>query len=152
MDKFITKDSGQRKEFCTGMQRDADSDKPRFDLIMPFDLPYEQQMLTRWANLMKRGAQKYSARNWEKASTQEELDRFMESAFRHFIQWFTGETDEDHAVAVMFNITGAEYVKWKRRNIKYETKYFVGVDPIDLPDVHDDIAFTEFDYENLQRT
>jgi hypothetical protein len=103
---FETKDSGTRKEFSTGMLRDADNGKLRFDLIY---LP----MLERWAGLMTRGAQKYSARNWEKAETQEELDRFVESAFRHFYQWITGETDEDHAAAVWFNICGAEMVKEK---------------------------------------
>jgi hypothetical protein len=29
------------------------------------------------------------------------------------MQWFFGENDEDHAAAVFFNITGAEYVKEK---------------------------------------
>lgn len=111
MDNFTTKDSGERVEFSTGMQRDTSKSKARFDLITPKNIPYEKQMLTRWAELMARGAEKYNARNWEKASTQEEIDRFKESAFRHFMQWFFGENDEDHAAAVFFNITGAEYTK-----------------------------------------
>jgi len=61
---------------------------------------------------MARGAEKYDARNWEKASTIDELERFMESAFRHFVQWYMGADDwEDHAAAVYFNIQGAEFVK-----------------------------------------
>lgn len=115
---FETKDSGERTEFSTGMQRDLSKDKPRFDLIMPLQVPYKEQLLTRWAELMARGAEKYNARNWEKAETVEELDRFMESAFRHFMQWFNGEDEEDHCVAVFFNITGAEYVKYKMRQNK----------------------------------
>jgi hypothetical protein len=111
MDNFTTKDSGERVEFSTGMQRDTSKSKARFDLITPKNIPYEKQMLTRWAELMARGAEKYNARNWEKANTQEEIDRFKESAFRHFMQWFFGENDEDHAAAVLFNITGAEYTK-----------------------------------------
>lgn len=111
--KYETKDSGKRKEFSTGMQRDTSESKPRFDLIMPLDVPYNEQLFTRLAELMGRGAIKYNDRNWEKASTQEELDRFKESAFRHFIQWFSGEVDEDHAAAVLFNIQGAEFVKYK---------------------------------------
>lgn len=106
MNKFITKDSGKRITFKSGMNRDIQSDKPRYDLIY---LP----MLKRWAELMGRGANKYGERNWEKASSQEELNRFKESAFRHFIQWIEGETDEDHGVAVFFNISGAEMVKQK---------------------------------------
>lgn len=113
LDGFETKDSGKRVEFSTGMQRDTNETKPRFDLITPLDLPFKEQMLTRWANLMQRGAKKYKARNWEKASTQEELDRFKDSAFRHLMQWLCGETDEDHAAAVFFNISGAEMVKSK---------------------------------------
>ena len=110
---FVIKDSGKRKEFPTGMQRDVTDNKPRFDLIMPECLNFDKQMLTRWAKHMEGGAKKYSERNWEKASTQEELNRFKESALRHLIQWYCGEEDEDHAAAVFFNISGAEMVKVK---------------------------------------
>lgn len=106
--KFTTKDSGKRKVFSTGMNRDTNESKLRYDLIIP--LGVENHMLKRWAGLMARGAQKYTARNWEKAKTQEEYDRFRESAIRHFMQWFDGDTDEDHAAAVFFNISGAEMV------------------------------------------
>lgn len=112
---FSTKDSGKRQEFSTGMKRDVQENKPRFDLIMPLEVPFDEQILTRWAKLMDRGASKYDARNWEKASTPEELERFKASAARHFMQWMCGESDEDHAVAVMFNIQGAEYVKRQLR-------------------------------------
>jgi len=54
---------------------------------------------------------KPGVRNWMKASGEAELERFKQSAFRHFIQWMRGDTDEDHGAAVMFNINGAEYVK-----------------------------------------
>lgn len=113
MSEFTTKDSGEHMEFSTGMKRDVTKNKPRFDLIAPLDLPFKDQMLTRWANLMARGAEKYTARNWEKAETKEELDRFKESAFRHFMQWFCDEVDEDHAAAVWFNIMGYESTKYK---------------------------------------
>lgn len=106
MSEFKTKDSGKRVTFATGMNRDVSSDKPRYDLIYT-------PLLLRWAELMGRGAVKYGERNWEKASTQEELNRFRESAFRHFMQWFDGESTEDHAAAVIFNLGGAEMVKTK---------------------------------------
>jgi hypothetical protein len=106
MAEFKTKDSGKRITYSTGMNRDINDGKPRYDLIY---VP----MLKRWAELMQRGAVKYGARNWEKASTQEELERFKDSAFRHFVQWFSGQEDEDHAAAVLFNISGAEMVKSK---------------------------------------
>lgn len=103
---FVTKSTGQSKMFTSGMQRDISDEKPRYDLLPLF-------MLKRWAELMGRGAKRYGERNWEKAKGEEELARFKESAFRHFIQWFDGENDEDHGAAVMFNISGAEMVKNK---------------------------------------
>jgi hypothetical protein len=102
-----------RVEFQSGMVRDGTKDKPRFDLVTPVCIPYEEQMLTRWAKHMAKGAAHYSERNWEKAEGDAELTRFKESAFRHFMQWFFNENDEDHASAVFFNITGFEMVKSK---------------------------------------
>jgi hypothetical protein len=113
MTKFQTKDSGKRAEFESGMVRDTEEGKARFDLTIPKGVPYSHQMQTRLAELMARGAEKYDARNWEKASGQVELDRYESSAYRHFMQWINGETDEDHAAAVMFNLIAAETVKYK---------------------------------------
>jgi hypothetical protein len=113
---YITKDSGKRVKFESGMKRDADNSKARFDLIIPLGIPYDQQILTRFANLMTRGAEKYSARNWELASGEAELIRFRESALRHMMQWVCGEVDEDHAVAVLFNIMGYETTLYKMNN------------------------------------
>lgn len=106
---FITKDSGQRQEFSTGMKRDVQTNKPRYDLL-------DRVMLKRWAELMARGAEKYGEENWRLASTEEELRRFKASAIRHLFQWLNGETDEDHACAVFFNISGAEYVAGRLRD------------------------------------
>jgi Domain of unknown function (DUF5664) len=106
-------DSGNRIQFSTGMVRDTQDGKARFDLCLPQGIHYHEQMLTRFAQHMAAGAQKYSARNWENASTQEELERYQASALRHMHQWIAGEDDEDHAAAVYFNIMGAEYVKYR---------------------------------------
>lgn len=103
---FVTKDSGQRQEFSTGMVRDVQTDKPRYDLV-------DWAMIKRWAELMARGAKKYGEENWRKAATEEELKRFKASFLRHAIQYFNGETDEDHGAASMFNLAGAEMVKTK---------------------------------------
>jgi len=112
---FETKDSGERQEFEGGMVRDTREGKARFDLLIPLGIPYKDQMLTRYAELLMRGATKYGERNWEKAAGSEELNRAKDSAFRHFMQWFCGEDDEDHAAAVFFNITEVEYVKTRLR-------------------------------------
>lgn len=106
MSKFITKDSGKRQEFLTGMKRDVQENKPRYDLL-------DRPMLKRWAELMERGAVKYGEDNWKKAETEEELRRFEASALRHMFQWIDGETDEDHASAILFNVSGAEMVRTK---------------------------------------
>lgn len=110
---YVTKDSGERAEYASGMVRDTDKGKPRFDLLLPLGIPYEQQMLTRFAALMARGAEKYSERNWEQANSPEEVDRMKSSALRHMMQWLAGETDEDHAAAVMFNLMATEATEWR---------------------------------------
>src|SRR5690606_18447714 len=97
------------------MVRDTEEGKPRFDLMVPVGVPYREQMLTRFAALLARGAEKYGDRNWEKGNGQEELNRARSSAFRHFMQWFCGETDEDHASAVFFNVIQVETLKYKMR-------------------------------------
>lgn len=111
--EFETKDSGGRVVHASGMVRDVNHGKPRFDLLIPKGVPFEDLYLTRVARLYERGAQKYAPRNWEKANSQAELDRAYESAFRHFMQWYAGETDEDHGAAVFFNINEVETIRWK---------------------------------------
>jgi hypothetical protein len=73
-------------------------------------------MLTRLAELHARGVAKYGERNWELANSEEELNRFRGSAFRHFIQWFEGNEEEDHAAAILFNVNAAEMVENKLKN------------------------------------
>lgn len=99
-----------RTEFEGGGVRDAEEGKPRFDLLLPNRVPYEDQYLTRVARLMTRGAEHYDPRNWEQMEDEAAYERFRSSAFRHFMQWFNHEADEDHAAAIFFNVQGAEYV------------------------------------------
>lgn len=106
---FVTQDSGTREAFETGMVRDVQTGKPRYDLI-------DRAFLLRWAELMARGAEKYGENNWRQAATDKELRRFEASAIRHLFQWLDGDRTEDHAVAVAFNLAGAEMVKEKLKN------------------------------------
>ena len=108
MSEFAVKDSGKRRQFDSGMVRDTTEGKTDYSLVL------DGPMFERWATHLTKGAVKYEKRNWMQAAGADELARFRESAFRHFLQWYRGETDEDHAAAVMFNINGAEYVKGKR--------------------------------------
>lgn len=108
---FQVKDSGKREEYESGMRRDTNDGKIRYDLTIPENM--KNPLIKRLAEHMTKGADKYGDRNWEKATGEAEIKRFRESAFRHFMQWYLGEVDEDHASAVVFNIQGAEYVKEK---------------------------------------
>lgn len=151
MNEFITEDNGKREEFASGMVREPQDDKTRFDLA--FDGPlalvffsglpaydllvaaklwYDSPGLERaksvinelvaysnmdryrlfeeYAQLMTRGAVKYSARNWMKAAGVAEFERFRSSFCRHLMQYVFGDIDEDHKAAIIFNMNGAEYV------------------------------------------
>jgi hypothetical protein len=101
---FVVKDSGKRQEWASGFRRDTQDGKPDYTL-----LPLE--FLERWADHMTKGAEKYGRDNWRLADDRSALLRFQASAFRHLIQWLRGDTDEDHASAVAFNVAAAEYVK-----------------------------------------
>lgn len=105
MAAFVVKDSGAREEFDSGMVRDVEDDKTDYTLAV------DGPMFERWAEHLTQGAKKYIARNWMQARGMAEYMRFRRSAFRHFMQWYWGEVDEDHAAAVFFNINGAEFVK-----------------------------------------
>ena len=107
IDSFEIKDSGKREEFASGMVRDTAQDKVDYSLCL------DGPMFHRLAVHLTKGAKKYAKRNWLKAKGTEEYQRFKESALRHFIQWYNGDLDEDHAAAVYFNLNGAEYVKDK---------------------------------------
>lgn len=109
---FGLKDSGRRQEFASGMVRDVTEGKTFWSLV------WDGPMLRRWAEHLTKGAVKYAKRNWMKAAGEEELERAKDSAARHFSQWMAGETDEDHAAAVFFNINLAEYVREKLRAAK----------------------------------
>jgi hypothetical protein len=108
--EFTVKDSGQRKTYPSGLLRDVTEGKTQWHRIA------DGPMAARWAEHLTKGAAKYpdlpdGRPNWSLASGPEELRRFRESAFRHFMQWYLGESDEDHAAAVFFNVNGAEYVR-----------------------------------------
>jgi hypothetical protein len=113
MSEFTTKDSGEHAQYDSGMRRDTEAGKPRFDLIRTKLQPYEEQMIYRYAMLLARGAEKYDARNWEDGDSEVELDRAKSSLLRHTEQLVAGEDDEDHAAAVWFNTQAIEYFRWR---------------------------------------
>lgn len=115
-DDFVVKDSGERTQFASGMQRDVTSGK--IDIWRLFVGPMSERL----AIHVTKGAAKYpdvqpGVPNWTLATGPEEEFRFKDSACRHFFQWLRGDRDEDHAAAVFFNINGAEYVREKREKM-----------------------------------
>lgn len=109
---FVIKDSGKRQEFASGMSRDSQDGKVDYTAV------FNGPMLSRWAEHLTKGAVAHPDEapgepNWMLADGNEEYVRFRKSAVRHFIQWFLGQADEDHAAAAFFNVNGAEYVKDK---------------------------------------
>lgn len=99
-------DSGHRVGFSTGAHREMAPGKGRYDLISPI-------AMAELAKLLEKGALKYSTRdedgnviesgerNWERGLP---LHSFVDSGMRHLSQLIAGNTDEDHAVAVMWNM------------------------------------------------
>jgi hypothetical protein len=114
---FVVKDSGRRQEFSGGMVRDTQEGKIDWWRVLVGPI------VRRLAEHVTKGAVKYpdvqpGVPNWTLAAGEEEYQRFKASAFRHFVQWYQGDTDEDHAAAVVFNINGAEYVREKNANLR----------------------------------
>ena len=91
-------------EHPSGAIRSDDSGKPDYTL-----LPLE--FLEQWAIHMTRNAATKGRNNWRKAHTVDDLERFRAGLFRHVVQYLRGDTDEDHAAAIAFNIAGAEHVR-----------------------------------------
>ena len=87
-------DSGERTTFPSGAQREKTEEKGRFDLIEP-------EVLFRLAHQLEKGANKYSARNWEKGIP---VSDCVDSALRHLTKYLQGWTDEDHLAACVWNI------------------------------------------------
>ncbi len=74
--------------------RDARAGKGRFDLI-------PNEALTALALRYERGAEIYGETNWMKGIP---IRRCLDSAMRHLVAVSSGDTSEDHAAAVLWNV------------------------------------------------
>lgn len=88
------KDSGERRTFETGAQRDRGTTKGRPDL-RPVHALHALDVH------MEKGAAKYEDRNWEKGMP---LSEFYNSAMRHAEKFLAGYDDEDHLSAWLWNV------------------------------------------------
>ena len=99
------KDSGSRESFSTGSVRDTADGKGRFDLIPAL-------MLRRLAQHYENGAKKYGDNNWKLGQP---LHRYLDSALRHYCAVVENDQGEDHAAAIIWNVTA--YI-WTRNEIE----------------------------------
>lgn len=85
--------SGKNRSFKTGAVRDFAAGKGRYDLL-PF------RTIHKLAQHFEKGAERYSARNWEKGIP---LSVYLCSMQRHLMKLWLGYTDEPHDDALVWN-------------------------------------------------
>jgi hypothetical protein len=110
--RVTLKDSGERTEFSTGSQRDRREGKGRFDLLI-LGWP---RILFRLARHMEEGTRKYGkgappyCDNW---TLGQPLSTYLDSGLRHLTKWASGEDDEEHFTAMLWNLLclGETYIR-----------------------------------------
>jgi len=111
------KDSGERRTFDSGAQRDrGNTYKGRPDLMPIYPL-------LRAAVHFEKGAIKYQPRNWELGMP---LSEYYNSAMRHAWKVLAGFDDEDHEAAWLWNVMC--FIETKERIAR-------GLLPADLDDM-----------------
>src|SRR5574340_879833 len=83
------KDGGDREKYATGMVREPNGGRGRFELVSPIAL---RLLAIHYEN----GCIKYPDRNWEKGG---KLSRHLNSAMRHLQAFLEGDRSEDHLSA-----------------------------------------------------
>jgi len=89
------------RQFTTGAQRDTSDGKLRMSLL-------PQQELKRVMERYLSGAEKYGENNWMKGMP---LSVYYDCAHRHLDAWWRGDTGEDHAAAVVWNMLCAMWTE-----------------------------------------
>lgn len=57
------------------------------------------------------GAKKYGERNWQKGIP---LHCYIDSATRHYLKWWRGDTDEPHDRAFAWNVLCCAWTYWNK--------------------------------------
>lgn len=131
------KDSGERRTFATGAQRDRAKGKGAPALVPNWVI---------WlvSCIYEDGAIKYAARNWEKGMA---LSEYLNSAERHLGKLKAGLRDEPHASQVIWNMIGYVFTAWMCK---------IGARPAELSDMWDQIKnepaepLASYEYARLQ--
>jgi hypothetical protein len=98
-------ESGDTRRYESGFIRGDNTGKTDYTLAL------DGPLFERWARLLTENVGSKGKRNWMNASTREDYDRFRESFLRHALSVLRGDTDEDHAAAVVFNLNGMLYTQ-----------------------------------------
>jgi hypothetical protein len=93
----MSNNENQQRKFSSGAVRESSADKGRFDLLPP-------RALFLLAKHFQIGAERYGERNWEKGMP---VSVFIDSGFRHLIQFMSCKENEDHLVAAAWNLLAA---------------------------------------------
>lgn len=111
---YVIKDSGKHREFGTGARRDRKTGKGAYDLV-----PWE--VIHHIAIHFQKGAEKYTARNWEKGI---DCKEYYDSGMRHMAQFYLGLGDENHLISAIWNfICLYQTVLWIQRGELSEDLY-----------------------------
>lgn len=119
----VLKDSGERKIFKTGAQRDRQKGKGAPSLVPNWVI---------WlvSRVYEDGAAKYADRNWEMGMP---LSQYIDSAERHLAKLKVGMRDEPHATQVIWNLIGYIFTSWL---------ITIGARPAELNDMPDQLSAT----------
>jgi hypothetical protein len=118
------KDTGIKREFGTGAQRDGKGGRGRFDLVPIFPL-----LLV--SRIYEDGAAKRGERNWEKGMP---VSVLLNSCQRHISKHMCGMRDEPHLSMALWNLMGALWTSCMvhlglRPKELYDLPNHVGLDP-----------------------
>jgi hypothetical protein len=106
----VTLDSGKRAEYDSGMVRDTEEGKERFDLLYPLNVPYEAQLVTRaftWVD--------QNGPTWTVDDIEEHLGRLYEDIHEHIVRWVLEDQSGDHAAHAFGSIlalVAADHPDW----------------------------------------
>lgn len=91
-------ESGNVNALYAALNRFSDM---RYCLIEKSHSQWNAHMILEVSKHFEEGAKKYGERNWEKGIP---VNRYIDSAVRHYLKWLRGDTDEPHDRAFVWNI------------------------------------------------
>jgi hypothetical protein len=109
---FETLDSGTRAEYDSGMVRDTEEGKERFDLLLPLDTPYEAQLVVRAKDIALAEIEPIDA----KSDLNAVLGDLSAKVDEHMTRWLLEDHSKDYAALAFAEITWIVDVIWSAQN------------------------------------